>query len=514
MPTFAEVRAKYPQYNDLSDDQLASALHKKFYSDMPEDQFRQKIGLGEATSAQRIAGAFDASKDVEQANLTTPWQGSILPFSRDRLGHYSNFDTNAGLIGDVKRLFNPPANPMGEGGSPTPEAVAWANNAAALATPINPAVRAGDLAIPAARQVLEKRYEMAAPPKAGAPMQMQQVEQATYEPLRNTSAVPPPKAPVPTQDELAAAGGAGYQQAFGMGVDFRPDVISQFAQEGRVHLDKRYFSEKSAPNTYAVLESLKGSNGVVQLSDLNDAYTALRDGATSDRDRKAARPIMEAILGLMEDPPASALMAGAAPPERAAQAGSILKDARANWAARERSKEIIGRKTSGERRAKASNSGFNIGNTLRQRVASLLDQIDKGQVHGFSAQEVKMLNEFAAGTPTRNSIRFVSSVFGGGGGLGALAATGLGGAWMGSPAALALPAAGVGSRMLQNSMEKRALGKVDESVRMRSPLYGSRLGKTTMQPNSTAAQQALLRALMLYGPGSYGPPPRNGGGGF
>jgi hypothetical protein len=45
MPTIAEVRQKFPQYSDLSDDQLASALHKKFYADMPEEQFKTKIGM-------------------------------------------------------------------------------------------------------------------------------------------------------------------------------------------------------------------------------------------------------------------------------------------------------------------------------------------------------------------------------------------------------------------------------------------------------------------------------------
>lgn len=48
MPTMAEVRAKFPQYNDMSDEQLAGALHKKFYADMPEEEFKAKIGL-EAT---------------------------------------------------------------------------------------------------------------------------------------------------------------------------------------------------------------------------------------------------------------------------------------------------------------------------------------------------------------------------------------------------------------------------------------------------------------------------------
>lgn len=45
MPTMSEVREKYPQYNDMSDDDLASALHQKFYSDMPITAFRAKVGL-------------------------------------------------------------------------------------------------------------------------------------------------------------------------------------------------------------------------------------------------------------------------------------------------------------------------------------------------------------------------------------------------------------------------------------------------------------------------------------
>lgn len=48
MATLAEIRAQHPEYNDLSDQDLAGALYKKFYSDMPQDQFNQKIELGAA----------------------------------------------------------------------------------------------------------------------------------------------------------------------------------------------------------------------------------------------------------------------------------------------------------------------------------------------------------------------------------------------------------------------------------------------------------------------------------
>ena len=54
----AEVRQKYPQYSDLTDDQLAHALHDKFYADMPYDQFTSKIGLT-ASVPKKSQGFFD-----------------------------------------------------------------------------------------------------------------------------------------------------------------------------------------------------------------------------------------------------------------------------------------------------------------------------------------------------------------------------------------------------------------------------------------------------------------------
>ena len=43
--TIKDIREKYPQYSDLSDQELISGFHKKFYSDIPFDEFAQKVGL-------------------------------------------------------------------------------------------------------------------------------------------------------------------------------------------------------------------------------------------------------------------------------------------------------------------------------------------------------------------------------------------------------------------------------------------------------------------------------------
>lgn len=63
MPTLAEVRQQYPQYNDMSDDALASALHAKFYSDMPKEEFDRKIGYNQQPPKQDFA-ISDAVTDI------------------------------------------------------------------------------------------------------------------------------------------------------------------------------------------------------------------------------------------------------------------------------------------------------------------------------------------------------------------------------------------------------------------------------------------------------------------
>lgn len=63
--TIKDVRAKFPQYDDMDDQSLADALHGKFYSDMPKDTFYAKIGFGAAM--QPLVGA-----DVAPAPMQPP----------------------------------------------------------------------------------------------------------------------------------------------------------------------------------------------------------------------------------------------------------------------------------------------------------------------------------------------------------------------------------------------------------------------------------------------------------
>ena len=71
----AQFRQRYPQYNDLSDAQLADALYKKFYTDIPREQFDRKIA-GPNTKIIEFQGRMhefpaDATDDDIAAALAT-----------------------------------------------------------------------------------------------------------------------------------------------------------------------------------------------------------------------------------------------------------------------------------------------------------------------------------------------------------------------------------------------------------------------------------------------------------
>lgn len=50
------VRQQFPQYSDLSDEQLVRALHAKFYADMPYDEFARRAGLDKKSGVMASLG--------------------------------------------------------------------------------------------------------------------------------------------------------------------------------------------------------------------------------------------------------------------------------------------------------------------------------------------------------------------------------------------------------------------------------------------------------------------------
>lgn len=63
----ADFRQQYPQYDDMSEEDLASAMHAKYYSDMPVDEYNAKIGLGSLASRTGSSSLGAASPSTTAA---------------------------------------------------------------------------------------------------------------------------------------------------------------------------------------------------------------------------------------------------------------------------------------------------------------------------------------------------------------------------------------------------------------------------------------------------------------
>jgi len=83
-----DIRKSYPQYGDMSDRQLADALHDKHYSDMPKEDFYKKIGVQSGSS-----GDSQAVANVKEAALGAPV--NILDSLADTTRNILNTGLNA-----------------------------------------------------------------------------------------------------------------------------------------------------------------------------------------------------------------------------------------------------------------------------------------------------------------------------------------------------------------------------------------------------------------------------------
>ena len=117
--------------------------------------------------------------------------------------------------------------------------------------------------------------------------------------------------------------------------------------------------------------------------------------------------------------------------------------------------------------AAATNSGMNIGNKIRQQAVQILT--NPAARRGLQPEEIDMLTSLVRGNPTRNTLRRVANMLGGGGGLGAevtgdVASRTLGPVgWIMSPIGHVL-------KHVENSLTVKAANQISEAIRMRSPL--------------------------------------------
>lgn len=72
MPGLAQFREQHPEYNDMSDGQLAAALHRKFYSDVPMVDYLGRLGLDRGDVLYELGGKDDPAGTYVREQLAAP----------------------------------------------------------------------------------------------------------------------------------------------------------------------------------------------------------------------------------------------------------------------------------------------------------------------------------------------------------------------------------------------------------------------------------------------------------
>jgi hypothetical protein len=342
-------------------------------------------------------------------------------------------------------------------------------NFAGAVSPLNPAVRAGERAIPG----------MAGAGK-GAPSRKVLGETASrqFDDFRKT------------------------------GIKIPGDTLRQFSQRVRQELEEKGVTEVDAPATYAKIKFLEAApeGGFMSATNFHSARKSFGktagnyapDKATDRMGSSIVIDRLDEFLGGLDE---TGFMAGT-PPGAGEAAKSIFKEATGNYAAAKRSDMLTGKVHDAELRAAAANSGRNVDNAIRQRMAGTIINSGGKGTRGFNSQEVAGMEGVVRGSRPNNAVRATGNLLGGGGGLGALLASviGAGGGGLamgplGGMAGAALPLVGTGLKGIENALTKSAVGKLDDATRARSPLAEKGV---TGPATDAATRAALARLLLLY----------------
>ena len=423
-------------------------------------------------SAAAAAAARSAVTPPDQS-----FTASLLPGRVDAQGNVV-FDPNVGLLGFMKRALMAPGDALkGEFAPFSAEGAKRVPETAMAFTPMGVASRVG-MAMTPIRGRLPRETRKA----------------------------------VPTREEIATASTKGYEASAALGVEYTAKSVKDLADDIALGLEKEFRIAENNPQTFALLDKLRnppsGATSIA-LQNLDNFRKSLNTVAGSREPgvAAAANIAISRIDKFLETHVPANIVGGTA----AAQTGSQAL-VRAREAGR-----ITGLAESAELRAAAANSGQNIGNTIRQRLATLA--LNKKQMRGFNKEEQAAIKAVAKGSKSQNALRYVSNLFGGGGGLGTTMLAmlgGMGGAAtgsMGMASLAALPLAGVGTRKAYNTITQKALTAIDELIRARSPLTEKNLGQgrpgyqnPQVQAQSPAAKNLMARLLMTSGLAAAGPP--------
>jgi hypothetical protein len=318
------------------------------------------------------------------------------------------------------------------------------------------------------------------------------------------------KAPssVPSIPELKDEARNLYRSSAIRDFEIAPQSVSNAAAGIRARLDAEGFDEIIGTKAHAILKRLESAPEGSTVTGLNlhsiQKTLGKAAGSMDPQEKAAASMALREFNDFLENVPAANVVKGSAD-----DFVNTMREANGNYSRAMQASNIDNKIIQAETRAAASNSGMNVANTVRQRMADV--KLNPKQSRGMHPDDVAAAGQIAEGTRAGNIVRKIGNIAGGGGGLGTLAAgaagVGAAGAYSNDPGSsalgLALPAFGFAMRGLGNRMTLNQANKLSEAIRARAPLasattkFEEKVAQFHEARNSKTASAAALAARNL-----------------
>lgn len=303
-----------------------------------------------------------------------------------------------------------------------------------------------------------------------------------------------PKPLAPTIQELKTAARSDYNSPEVTSLEVKPTTIKTYGDTAKTVLNNEGFDENVAPKTFGILDKLSKipTGATVTGQNFNSLRKMLGKAAGSiePSEKAAASMAIEHLDGFIPSIPKSDVIAG-----DVAAAADKLETARGNYAAAKQAEKVDEKLTQAEVRAASANSGMNVANTIRQRMADVV--LKPKEQRGLRPEEIEAAKAISEGTRTQNTLRAAGNILGGGGGLGTAIVGAIGGVATGGPGAV-LPVAGFALKALSNKLTVRQAEKLSEMIRSRAPLASStaKFNQAAAAVQTNRTPQAIAGAVL------------------
>lgn len=489
MPTISEVRSKYPQYSDLSDKQLAEGLHKKYYSDLPFEDFAKRIGYSTAPPETvatiggtggmnpflaRLVGAGQKGNEelgITEENIKSPLN-AVGPLETGlQMGTGLAGTVLGGLAGAGQGLKNlvSPGMPAADRVNQVQNAMTYQPRTGVGNASSRMAGLPFELYAKGTNYLGEKTTDLTGSPLLGAGVKtggdiapnLVGLKSLPKRGLKQTGEYTRAVDAVPTTEQLSAASREAYKRADDSGLAMSEASFEQLKADLSGELKKLGMNEKLHPKATAALEELEKHKGPITLQETEMLRRIANDAMDTPEaaDQLRAGTIVDRLDEYVDNVSDVDVVGG----DKAG--ASALKEARALYT-RKRKTEDIDRLIE---RAKLAPSGFE--NGLRIEFRNLVKNDRKFK--RFSKEEQEAIRKVATGGNIA-SLTNLSKLVGKAAPTGIVSA-GIGsglGALIGGPAgAAAVPAIGFGSRMLSERLTLGNAARAQELMR-RGPTGG------------------------------------------